>query len=91
MKSTYHDKMQAVSFLRCENGGFCMTIGTAMLGAFLLLLVAVTVVSAIAAIVWLLVYLAWLLVDHTGVFFSIVAAVLFVILTISFYVGRSAT
>lgn len=68
-----------------------MTIEAAMLGAFLLLLVAVTVVSAIAAIVWLLVYLAWLLVDHPGVFFSILAAVLFVILTISFYVGRSAT
>lgn len=35
-----------------------MTIGTAMLGAFPLLLDAVTIVSAIVAIVWLLVYLA---------------------------------
>ena len=68
-----------------------MTIEVAMLQAFQLLLVSVTVVSAIAAIVWLLVYLAWLLVDHPGVFFSIVAAVLFVILTICFYVGGNAT
>lgn len=68
-----------------------MTIEAAMLQAFLLLLVAVTVVSAIVAIVWLLAYLAWLLVDHPGVLFSIVAAVLFVILTICFYVGGNAT
>ena len=62
-----------------------------MLGAFLLLLVAVTVVSIIAALVGLLVYLAWLLLDHPVVLFSIVAAVLFVILTILFYVGGNAT
>jgi len=62
-----------------------------MLGAFLLLLVAVTVVSTIAALVGLLVYLAWLLLDHPVVLFSIVAAVLFVILTILFYVGGNAT
>lgn len=68
-----------------------MTIEAAMLQAFLLLLAAVTIVSAIVAIVWLLVYLAWLLVDHPGVMFSIVAAVLFVILTICFYVGGNAT
>lgn len=68
-----------------------MTIEAVMLQAFLLLLAAVTIVSAIAAIVWLLVYLAWLLVDHPGVMFSIVAAVLFVILTICFYVGGNAT
>lgn len=61
-----------------------------MLGAFLLLLVAVTVVSTIAALVGLLVYLAWLLLDHPVVLFSIVAAVLFVILTILFYVGGNA-
>lgn len=68
-----------------------MTIGAAMLGAFLLLLVAVTVVSTIAALVGLLVYLAWLLLDHPVVLFSIVDAVLFVILTILFYVGGNAT
>ena len=68
-----------------------MTIGAAMLGAFLLLLVAVTVVSTIAPLVGLLVYLAWLLLDHPVVLFSIVAAVLFVILTILFYVGGNAT
>lgn len=68
-----------------------MTIVASMLQAFLLLLVAVTVVSAIEALVWLLAYLAWLLVDHPGVLFSIVAAVLFVILTICFYVGGNAT
>lgn len=62
-----------------------------MLGAFLLLLVAVTVVSTIAALVGLLVYLAWFLLDHPVVLFSIVAAVLFVILTILFYVGGNAT
>lgn len=62
-----------------------------MLGAFLLLLVAVTVVSTIAALVGLLVYLAWLLLDHPVVLFSIVDAVLFVILTILFYVGGNAT
>lgn len=68
-----------------------MTIEAAMLQAFLLLLVAVTVVSAIAAIVCSLVYIAWLLVDHPGVLFSIVDAVLFAILTICFYVGGNAT
>lgn len=68
-----------------------MTIEAAMLQAFLLLLVAVTVVSAIVAIVWLIAYLAWLLVDHPVVLFSIVAAVLFVILTICFYVGGNET
>lgn len=64
-----------------------MTIGAAMLGAFLLLLVAVTVVSTIAVLAGLLVYLAWLLVDQPVVLFSIVAAMLFVLLTIGFYVG----
>ena len=68
-----------------------MTIEAAMLGAFLLLLVAVTVVSAIAVLVGLLVYLAWLLVDQPVVLFSILTAVLFVLLTIWLYVGRSAT
>lgn len=68
-----------------------MTIEAAMLQAFLTLLSAVTIVSAIAGIVWLLAYLEWLLVDHPGVMFSIVAAVLFVILTICFYVGGNAT
>lgn len=47
-----------------------MTIEAAMLQAFLLLLVAVTVVSTIAVLVWMLVYIAWLLVDHPGVFFK---------------------
>lgn len=67
-----------------------MTIGAAMLGAFLLLLVAVTVVSAIAVFVGLLVYLAWLLVDQPVVLFSIMGAMLFVLLTIWFYVGGNA-
>lgn len=67
-----------------------MTIGTAMLGAFLLLLVAVTVVSTIAVLVGLLVYLAWLLVDRPVALFSIVTAVLFVLLTIQLYVGGNA-
>ena len=61
-----------------------MTIGAAMLGAFLLLLVAGAITFAIFEIVWLLV-------DHPGVLFSIVAAVFFAILTISFYVGGNAT
>lgn len=64
-----------------------MTIGAAILGAFLLLLIAVTVVSTIAVLVGLLVYLAWLLVDQPVVLFSILAAMLFVLLTIWFYVG----
>lgn len=68
-----------------------MTIEAAMLAAFLLLLVAGAIIFLIAALVWLIVYLAYLLVDHPGVFFSIVAAVLFVILTICFYVGGNAT
>ena len=68
-----------------------MTIEAAMLGAFLLLLVAVTVVSTITVLVGLLVYLAWLLVDQPVVLFSIVTAVLFVLLTIWLYVGGSAT
>lgn len=68
-----------------------MTIEAAMLGAFLLLLVTVTVVSAIVALVGLLVYLAWLLVDQPVVLFSILTAVLFVLLTIWLYVGGSAT
>lgn len=67
-----------------------MTIGAAMLGAFLLLLIAVTVVSTIAVLVGLLVYLAWLLVDQPVVLFSIVASVLFVVLTICFYVRGNA-
>lgn len=67
-----------------------MTIGAAMLGAFLLLLIAVTVVSTIAVLVGLLVYLAWLLVDRPVALFSIVAAVLFILLTIWLYVGGNA-
>ena len=61
-----------------------MTIEAAMLGAFLLLLVTVTVVSAIVALVGLLV-------DQPVVLFSILTAVLFVLLTIWLYVGGSAT
>ena len=68
-----------------------MTIDAAMLQAFLLLRVAVTIVSAIVVLVWMIGYLAWLLVDHPVVLFSIIATVLFVILTICFYVGGNAT
>lgn len=60
-----------------------MTIGAAMLGAFLLLLVAVTIVSTIAVLVGLLV-------DRPVALFSIVAVVLFVLLTIWLYVGGNA-
>lgn len=59
-----------------------MTIEVAMLQAFLLLLVA-------GAIAFAIIGLVCLLVDHPVV--SIVATALFVILTISFYVGGNAT
>lgn len=61
-----------------------MTIGTAMLGAFLLLLVAGAITFAICELVWLLV-------DHPVALCSVLAAVLFIILTIWFYVGGNAT
>ena len=61
-----------------------MTIEAAMLSSFLLLLVAGAITFAICELVWLLV-------DHPVVLDSIVATVLFVILTICFYVGGNAT
>lgn len=64
-------------------GGFCMTIGAAMLGAFLLLLLVVTITLAIIGLVRLLV-------DRPVALFSIVFAVLFILLTIWLYVGGNA-
>lgn len=61
-----------------------MNIGTAMLGAFIVLLLTGAIVLAIIGLVWLLA-------DHPVVLFSIAAAVIFVILTICFYVGGNAT
>ena len=61
-----------------------MTIVASMLQAFLLLLVAVAITFAIVALVLLLA-------DHPVVLFSIVGTVLFVTLTILFYVGGNAT
>lgn len=61
-----------------------MTIEAAILGAFLLLLVAGAITFAIYGLVLLLV-------DNPGVLFPIIATVIFVILTICFYVGGNAT
>ena len=61
-----------------------MTIGAAMLGAFLLLLLAGTITLAIIVLVKLLV-------DRPVALFSILSAVLFVLLTIWLYVGGNAT
>nr|DAI48384.1 MAG TPA: putative membrane protein [Caudoviricetes sp.] len=61
-----------------------MTIGAAMLGAFLLLLVGGAITFAILGLVWLLV-------DHPVALFSVLAAALFILLTIWFYVGGNAT
>mgnify|MGYP003183481423 CR=1 FL=1 len=61
-----------------------MTIEAAMLGAFLLLLVVGTITFAILGLVWLLV-------DHPVALFSILTIALFILLTIWFYVGGSAT
>lgn len=61
-----------------------MTIGVAMLEAFLLLLLAGTITLAIIGLVRLLV-------DRPVVLFSIVGAMLFVLLTIWLYVGGNAT
>lgn len=60
-----------------------MTIGAAMLGAFLLLLLVGTITLAIIGLVRLLV-------DRPVALFSIVAAVLFVLFTIWLYVGGNA-
>lgn len=60
-----------------------MTIGAAMLGAFLLLLLVGTITLATIS-------LARLLVDRPVALFSIVTAVLFVLLTIWLYVGGNA-
>lgn len=60
-----------------------MTIGDAMLGAFLLLLLVGTITFAIIGLVRLLV-------DRPVALFSIVAAMLFVLLTIWLYVGGNA-
>lgn len=60
-----------------------MTIGTAMLRAFLLLLLVGTITLAIIGLVRLLV-------DRPVVLFSIVFAMLFVLLTILLYVGGNA-
>lgn len=60
-----------------------MTIGFAMLGAFLLLLLVGTITLAITGLVRLLV-------DRPVALFSIVAAVLFILLTIWLYVGGTA-
>jgi hypothetical protein len=61
-----------------------MTIEAAMLGAFLLLLLAGTITLAIIVLVKLLV-------DRPVALFSILSAVLFVLLTIWLYVGGNAT
>lgn len=61
-----------------------MTIGTTMFGAFLVLLLIGAIVLAILGLVWLLI-------DHPVVLFSIVTTVLFILLTIWFYVGGNAT
>lgn len=60
-----------------------MTIGFAMLGAFLLLLLVGTITLAIIGLVRLLV-------DRPVALFSIVAAVLFILLTIWLYFGGNA-
>lgn len=60
-----------------------MTIGVAMLGAFLLLLLVGTITLAIIGLVRLLV-------DRPVALFSIVAAVLFILFTIWLYVGGNA-
>lgn len=60
-----------------------MTIGFAMLGAFLLLLLAGTITLAIIVLVRLLL-------DRPVALFSILTAVLFVLLTIWLYVGGNA-
>ena len=61
-----------------------MTIEAAMLGAFLLLLLAGTITLAIIVLVKLLV-------DRPVALFSILSAVLFVLLTIWLYVGGNVT
>ena len=61
-----------------------MTIGVAMLGAFLLLLLVGTITLAIIGLVRLLV-------DRPVALFSIVFAVLFILLTIWLYVEGNAT
>ena len=61
-----------------------MTIEAAMLGAFLLLLLAGTITLAIIVLVKLLV-------DRPVALFSFLSAVLFVLLTIWLYVGGNAT
>lgn len=60
-----------------------MTIGFAMLGAFLLLLLVGAITLAIIGLVRLLV-------DRPVALFSIVFAVLFILLTIWLYVGGNA-
>ena len=60
-----------------------MTIGAAMLGAFLLLLLVGTITLAIIGLVRLLV-------DRPVVLFSIVGAMLFVLFTIWLYAGGNA-
>lgn len=60
-----------------------MTIGAAMLGAFLLLLVTGAIAFAIC-------WLVRLLVDRPVALFSIVTVALFVLLTICLYVGENA-
>lgn len=61
-----------------------MTIGAAMLGAFLLILLVGTIALAIIGLVRLLA-------DHPVALLSIMAAVLFILFTIWFYVGGNAT
>lgn len=61
-----------------------MTIEAAMLGAFLLLLLVGTITLAIIVLVELLV-------DRPVALFSILSAVLFVLLTIWLYVGGNVT
>lgn len=61
-----------------------MTIEAAMLGAFLLLLLVGTITLAIIVLVKLLV-------DRPVALFSILSAVLFVLLTIWLYVGGNVT
>ena len=61
-----------------------MTIGTAMLGAFLLLCFTGMCAAAIYGLVYLMV-------DHPVILFSIVAAIIFSGYTAVFYVGGNDT
>lgn len=83
--------MKAHITTKCKPCPFCGARADEIESITGLSMIACSNYNGCGAIVLAIIGLVWLLADHPVVLFSIVAAVIFVILTICFYVGGNAT